>query len=312
MNVIKYILIAPLMALSAFAMAIAPVEQQQNVAENPNVSVKVQRGNIQLISWDNNSIQIKGQLDELSQGLLFEVKGNTVVIEDKLPRSYQGNNQQGSQLTIYLPKQLTLDAEGVSAHYKLSQLNGQVALALVSGSIKANNIVGETTLTTVSGNIISTELNGKINLETVSGNITDNNSQGDAELRLVSGQLNSNSAFNRLTIDQVSGNINASMPMVTELNVVTISGDAKLTLGADITKARLESISGDITLTFSAEPNLSFMIDGGPGGIINNQLTDDKPIKQKYSPVKNLQFNTQSGAGKMNINTISGRINLTQ
>jgi DUF4097 and DUF4098 domain-containing protein YvlB len=312
MNILKYVLIVPLIGISFISMAKEAVDQQLSVTDNPSVSVKIQRGNVELISWDKNSIQIKGELDELSQGLLFEVKGNTVIVEDKLPRSYQGSNEQGSKLTIYLPKQLGLDAQGVSASYQLSQLNGQITLALVSGNINAQQLSGNTKLTTVSGNINTSELAGKINLETVSGDITDNNSQGEAELRLVSGELKSQSAFTLLTVDQVSGDISATVNQVTELSVVTISGDAQLTIGADLNKAQLESISGDMALTFTAMPNISFMIDGGPGGKIDNQLTDDKPLKQKYSPAKTLQFKTQAGTGQVNINTISGKISLTK
>lgn len=310
MSSIKYALLAPLMAISAFTMAAEPVDQQQDVAANPNVSVKVQRGNVSFVSWDKNSIQVKGELDELSEGFIFDVKGNSVVIEDKLPRSYQGNNKQGSQLTIYLPSQLNLDAQGVSTEVTLSKLSGQIAIALVSGNIGATQLNGSNKLTTVSGNINSKQLSGKINLETVSGDIDDNSSQGEAEFRLVSGELETHSDFTQVSIDQVSGNIEATLKQINQINLVTISGDANINLGAQLSKAHLETISGDLTMAFSAAPNLSFMIDGGPGGKINNQLTDDKPIKQKYSSSQSLQFKSLSGDGQVNINTISGRISL--
>ena len=310
MSSIKYALLAPLMAISALTIAAEPVDQQQDVAANPNVSVKVQRGNIEFIRWDNNSIQVKGELDELSEGFIFDVKGNTVVIEDKLPRSYQGNNKQGSQLTIYLPTQLSLDAEGVSADFALSQLNGQIAIALVSGNIEAKQLSGSNKLTTVSGNINSEQLSGKIKLETVSGDIDDKDSKGEAEFRLVSGELDTQSDFTQVSIDQVSGDIEATLSQINQINMVTISGDANLNLGAQLSKGHLETISGDLTMAFSAAPNLNFMIDGGPGGKINNQLTDDKPIKQKYSSSQSLQFKSLSGDGQVNINTISGRISV--
>jgi len=314
MNRLKYALIIslimPLICASVMSMAKESVDQQLSVPSKPSVSVKVQRGTVELVSWDKNSIHVKGELDELSQGLLFEVKGNTVVVEDKLPSSYPDSNKQGSHLTIYLPKQLELDAKGVSTRYQLSQLNGQISLALVSGSIHAKQLSGNTKLTTISGNITTTELAGKINFESISGDITDNNSQGEAELRLVSGNLSSKSAFTQLAIVQVSGDINAIVNQVIKLNVVTISGDAQFNLGVDLNQAKLETISGDMALTFTGMPNISFMIDGGPGGKIDNQLTDDKPLTQAYSPVKMLQFKTQAGAGQVSINTISGKISL--
>ena len=65
-------------------MAAESVDQQQDIAANPNVSIKVQRGNVAFVSWDKNSIQVKGELDELSEGFIFDVKDNSVVIEDKL------------------------------------------------------------------------------------------------------------------------------------------------------------------------------------------------------------------------------------
>ncbi|QDE32294.1 hypothetical protein FH971_15785 [Shewanella polaris] len=53
-----------------------------------------------------------------------------------------------------------------------------------------------------------------------------------------------------------------------------------------------------------------FRLGGQGGKKIDNQLSDDKPLKQKYSPAKTLQFKTQAGTGQVNINTISGRITL--
>ena len=310
MSSIKYAWLAPLMAISAFTMAAESVDQQQDIAANPNVSIKVQRGNVAFVSWDKNSIQVKGELDELSEGFIFDVKGNSVVIEDKLPRSYQGNNKQGSQLTIYLPAQLNLDAQGVSADFALSKLGGQIAIALVSGNIEAKQLSGSNKLTTVSGNINSEQLSGKINLETVSGDINDNKSQGEAEFRLVSGELDTHSDFTQVSIDQVSGDIEATLSQINQINLVTISGDANLNLGAQLSKGNLETISGNVTMAFNAAPNIHFMIDGGPGGKIDNQLTDDKPLKQKYSSSQSLQFKSLSGDGQVNINTISGRISV--
>ncbi|WP_285163223.1 DUF4097 family beta strand repeat-containing protein [Shewanella goraebulensis] len=296
---------------SLMAQAVEQVDREISVSANPQIELKVQRGKVEIIGWDKGLISVKGHLDELSEGFVFEQKGDEVIIEDKLPSSYRGNNKQGSNLVIYVPSELKINAEGVSADYAMEKLTGKVELSLVSGNMKVEDIEGKISLASVSGNIKAEGLNGKIELETVSGDIKDKDIQGKAKYRLVSGELESeNNLVTDLSIDQVSGDVEGSFIAAEKVKVVTVSGDIEVKLSNAVSKVLLDTVSGDIEVKFTNMPNLTFEIDGGPGGKIENRLTSDKPMKTKYSSRQSIQFKTQQGDGSFNASTISGKVKL--
>ncbi|WP_299568861.1 DUF4097 family beta strand repeat-containing protein [uncultured Shewanella sp.] len=296
---------------SLMAQAVEQVDREISVSANPQIELKVQRGKVEIIGWDKGLISVKGHLDELSEGFIFEQKGDEVIIEDKLPSSYRGNNKQGSNLVIYVPSELKITAEGVSADYAMEKLTGKVELSLVSGNMKVEDIEGKISLASVSGNIKAEGLNGKIELETVSGDIKDKDIQGKAKYRLVSGELESeNNLVTDLSIDQVSGDVEGSFIAAEKVKVVTVSGDIEVKLSNAVSKVLLDTVSGDIEVKFTNMPNLTFEIDGGPGGKIENRLTSDKPMKTKYSSRQSIQFKTQQGDGSFNASTISGKVKL--
>jgi DUF4097 and DUF4098 domain-containing protein YvlB len=286
------------------------VDAELTIDSAKSVTIKVQRGQLKVSSWQKNHIKVTGERDDLSQAFIFKNTGSEIIIEDKLPRSYQSQDSQGSNLQVLMPAHLLVRAEGVSSDVDVSQFTAGAKLNSVSGNLSVGQVQGDSELRTVSGNIISQDLSGELSFETVSGNIHDKHSQGQVQYRLVSGNLNADSQAKECNIDQVSGQIKAKFDACERIEMVSVSGDTSLTFNGDITDARFSSISGDLDLTFNKTTNLSFDIDGGPGGDIDNRLTQDKPSKHKYTSQKNLSFKTGLGQGSVRINTISGEISL--
>ncbi|MCG9697750.1 DUF4097 family beta strand repeat-containing protein [Shewanella sp. Isolate11] len=310
MNLYHKLAIIPLLLLSQFALAAEQVDKTISSPDNLRLKVTVQRGEVKLLPWDKSEIQVSGTLDELSQGLNLMQNGNAVILEDKMPRSYSGNNSQGSDLTIMVPKSLKLYAEGVSANYQLRGLQGDINIQSVSGEIKASTLVDNVTIHTVSGDINTEALKGKLELESVSGSIQDNHSIGSVSYKLVSGNLTANSHAKEVAIEVVSGDAKIELNEVSSLKGQSVSGDLDVSLNRLTSKINLDSVSGDIELTLPADLNANININGGPGGDINNNLTSDKPKKGKYSPTSSLQFQMGNGSAEVNLGTISGEIEL--
>ncbi|WP_299808362.1 DUF4097 family beta strand repeat-containing protein [uncultured Shewanella sp.] len=303
-------LMASTLFLSNIVIAGEAIEQQQTVQGNPLVKVKVQRGSVTFKSWDKNEIAVKGTLDDLSEGFTFSVKGNNVTIEDNLPRQYSGNNTEGSELVITLPRKLNLEAEGVSANYSLDSLTGTLEISSVSGNIKANALSDKTMLQTVSGDISTRSLTGKSKLQTVSGDIKDTQSSGILSYQMVSGELTADTQATKVAIESVSGDVTIALASVDTLSVKTVSGDSELSLNSLLSRAKLGSVSGDIEVKFLGDTDVSFNINGGPSGKISNKLTSDKVTKEKYSPQSYLKFQTGDGRAELKASTISGKIEL--
>lgn len=300
----------PLLLLSQSLLAAQSVDKRIEVEGDLRLNLEVQRGDVEILSWDQNAISITGTLDELSEGLVVEQKAGTISIEDKLPRHYSGSNEEGSRLTIKVPAKLKLNSEGVSANYRVSQLSGDINVQTVSGDIKVESLKEQVFINTVSGDISSQGLQGKLKLETVSGNIKDKQSLGKVSYTLVSGELNADSSADQVSIELVSGDAKVTLDKVDRLKAQSVSGDLNLSVSALATKASLDSVSGDISFSLPATLDATFAIDGGPSGDIDNRLTQDKPKRPKYGPGSSLQFQMGNGSADIIVSTISGEINL--
>ncbi|WP_428636515.1 DUF4097 family beta strand repeat-containing protein [Shewanella sp.] len=300
----------PLLLLSQSLLAAQSVDKRIEVEGDLRLNLEVQRGDVEILSWDQNAISITGTLDELSEGLVVEQKAGTISIEDKLPRHYSGSNKEGSRLTIKVPAKLKLNSEGVSANYRVSQLSGDINVQTVSGDIKVESLKEQVFINTVSGDISSQGLQGKLKLETVSGNIKDKQSLGKVSYTLVSGELNADSSADQVSIELVSGDAKVTLDKVDRLKAQSVSGDLNLSVSALATKASLDSVSGDISFSLPANLDATFAIDGGPSGDIDNRLTQDKPKRPKYGPGSSLQFQMGNGSADIIVSTISGEINL--
>lgn len=306
---IKFLLI-PFLFFSQASFAAKNVNKQMQLQGDVALNVKVLRGKVLFKSWQKNAIKVTGSVDKLSQGFVFEKQGSQVMIEDKLPEKVTGENKYGSDLVITVPASLNLQALGVSAHYDVSALSGEISIETVSGHIKAQQLSGTILLHTISGDIITQRLQGDASLDTVSGVIADHDSQGSMRYRSVNGKLSANNQAKNVSVEQISGNTTLRLTQVDNLTVKTISGDLELNLDSLTNAANISSVSGSIFTQFSKVPNCHFDIDAGPGGKVTNTLTKDKPTKEKYRPNTYLRFMTGEGAADFTIKTISGDIQL--
>lgn len=306
----QFSFIIMIMSMTSVSYAADIVDKQLATATSTHIDIKVQQGNVDIATWDKNEVSVIGQLDELSEGLLFEQQGNRIVIEDKLPRNYSSQHNQGSKLTIKIPQRMDLSVNGVSANYQLARLTGQVQINTVSGDLTLALLDGKQVYKTVSGDIHSQQLKGDVKLTTVSGNIVDSDSQGRIHYVLVSGDLNAISHAQNVHAETVSGNGQLTLDHATDIEIKSVSGDNTLKLSAKVNSLSADSVSGDINLIFTDIPSANISLDGGPGGKILNTLTDDTPIKQQYSPSQTMTFQTGTADGQFTLSTISGTLRL--
>lgn len=300
------------LGLMGTVFAAQSVDKQLSISSGTQLQIKIQRGEVQIQSWDKNEVSVTGTLDELSEGFIFEQKGNNLNIEDKMPQHYNGSDNNGSKLTIMVPKTVKLSADTISANLQITQTQGELDLNTVSGNISADGLSGNPSLNSVSGDITTKGLDGKILLNTVSGEINDTESKGEIKYRLVSGDLNSQTLAEKVKVEQVSGEVTANFSAAKDITIRTVSGDSQVSLAKTFDRASLESVSGDITVTFAAMPDASFDLNGGPGGKIKNGLSQDVPQKQKYVSNESLSFQTGTGSADVRMNTVSGNLSLKQ
>ncbi len=138
-------------------------------------------------------------------------------------------------------------AESASGDIGLDSV-GPASAVSASGSIEASGIGGDFAAKSATGDIGAEDVEGRIAAETV---------QGDIELSGVAGRLLAKSMSGAVSIAECAG------PM----SVSTHSGDVVLDFGDGFAGATVSTISGDLTASFSGEPDAVLRVATRSGGI---------------------------------------------
>ena len=104
-------------------------------------------------------------------------------------------------------------------------------------------------------------------------------------------ETDSSLKFSRLRVNAVSGDIFIEGQLVD-------SGDLDIS-----------SVSGDVRLNLESPVNASLTIETGPGGEIENLLSDHEPV-DKFPAHMELNAEIGDGSGKIILRTVSGDVRI--
>ena len=266
------------------------IDLHKMASPNGLVTIVNVRGEVDIVGWDKNEIAIQGELDDLAEKLIFEVRGNKTLIEVILPRRVKWGD--GSELEIWVPLESRVDFEGVSTEISVKNIHGGLRVKSVSGDITAENIHDRMLINSISGEIKIEDSQGTLHVSTVSGSLDVRSHVGNADLESVSGDI-------ELTCDDSE-----------RLRVRTVSGEIEITSNL-LKGATLEigSISGDIELELTGQIDAHFLLDAGISGEIENQISDDNPSKSFIGQEK-LDMTLGNGSAEISIRTVSADIRI--
>jgi DUF4097 and DUF4098 domain-containing protein YvlB len=258
------------------------------------VVVEIVRGKVTVEGWDEQAVHVQGTRDDKSEEFVFERNGREIVIQDELKSRSGGRDSSGTHITVRVPRGSDVDIDTVSAAQRVRDIDGDVRLEAVSGGIDAAGLRGDAAIGTVSGDIVVAGATGEVRLESVSGGI-------DADVDAT-----------RLDVEAVSGDAIVNNGGALErLDASTISGDLEVrTALAEKARANLESVSGDVTLTLRGELDARFYVETGPGGDIENGLTDQSPRRERYVGAETLDMRLGEGSADVEASVITGTVTL--
>ncbi|MEM5510578.1 DUF4097 family beta strand repeat-containing protein [Pseudoalteromonas sp. AS71] len=307
---------AILLGLSLFPLAVfagEKIDKQIDVPNGGTIFIENQRGDIHITGWDKNEFKVSGELDDKAEGYELKTNGDKTQFIVKMPRkSNWSNNGDGSSLTIFMPKSSSLEFAGVNVSVTAKELKNGAEVAVVNGEITVDDIAGNIKLTTVNGDVNAQNLSGNIQFETVNGEINDRQSSGELRFSAVNGDIKSTSSANDVRLENVNGDINFTLSSIKNLRINTVNGEAEVHIkellkGGDV---RFESVSGDGDFYFPDSVSANFEIKAHANGKIINKVTSDKVSKAKYGPASDLEFSINGGNANVEMDTISGRIEL--
>ena len=271
------------------------IEKSLDADPQGKLNIEVMSGTIKVVAWDKPMVRIEGKISGDSGELIFERKASAIRIEvePSKPGFWGGWNNSEVNLLIKAPRQSQLIADGHSVDFNLIALDGSVRASTVSGDIDLDGGIG------------------KIDLESVSGDINIKDAAGKLNLSSVSGDIRATATAKYFDAKSVSGDIKATIGMTERVELETVSGDIAVHLSlAEDARLDADTVSGDIDLSFeNTDLNASFDIETGPGGDINNHLSDHK-IKDQSPFASSLEFELGTGDAHLSLETMSGTIDL--
>ena len=279
-------------AIAGSAWSATPVSETYPVARGAEIDVENIAGSLTFIGWDAAEVQIEGTLGDGVEGLDVDVDDDGVSIEVEYDENYHGRQSTSTDLVIHVPSSSPLSVETISASITVSGVRGALDLESVSGKIEVADTPED------------------LDVENVSGSISVDTAPDNADLASVSGSIRVGTALGSLDAENVSGSILIESGTLSGADVETVSGNitCKAVPGpsGDID---METMSGVITLYVDAGAVASYDLETFSGSIVN-QIGPEPRKTSKYTPEKELRFNTGTGGPNISLNSFSGTINL--
>ena len=285
------VMLAMLMAAGA-AWAAQPVSESLPLAPGAEVDIEVLSGTITIEAWNQNLVEVTGTLGDGVEEMSFEGDEDGVYIEVEYDEDYHGRQEVNTNLTIRMPAGAALSVETVSA------------------SISVTGVAGELDLESVSGAVDIASKPSALDVETVSGNIYIEAAPAESDVSSVSGLIEIRASGGSLDAENVSGKITIHGGVIDGGDLQSVSGDitchATPGPGSDLD---VETMNGTITLVIDADLVASFDLSTFSGAI-ENQIGPEPRRTSKYTPGKELYFNTGTGGPSITLESFSGKIKL--
>ncbi len=285
------ILIAALLMVG-FGWADQPVNESRPIDPGSDVGIEVLSGSVTIEASGQNLVEVTGTLGDGVEDLEIDADEDGVYIEVEYDEQYHGRQDVDTDLTIRVPAGVALSVETVSASVSVTGLTGELDVETVSGAV----------------DIASTP--SELDVETVSGSIYVNRAPHEADISSVSGLIEVREAEGMLDAENVSGSITIHGGVIDGGDFETVSGDITCHAAAKPgSSLDMETMDGTITLTIDANLVASFDLTTFSGSI-ENQIGPEPKRTSKYTPGKELSFNTGTGGPDISLESFSGSIRL--
>ena len=285
------VMVAALMVAGA-AWTAQQVNETYPAGPGAEVYIEVLSGTLTIEAGSGNLVEVTGTLGDGVESLDIDGDEDGVYIEVEYDEEYHGRQEVDTDLTIRVPAGVALSVETVSA------------------SISVAGVTGELDIETVSGKIQVSSKPAALDVESVSGNIYVESAPAESDLSSVSGLIEIRAAGGLLDVENVSGEIMIHGGVIDGGNLESVSGDITCHAvpgpGDDLD---IQTMDGTITLVVDPTLVASFELSTFSGAI-ENQIGPEPRRTSKYTPGKELSFNTGPSGPRISLESFSGSIKL--
>jgi len=256
------------------------------------VSISNVSGEIVVRGWDRNEVKVTGDLGDDVERVDVETIGGRTIIKVVVPHG--GSNDSEATLEVQVPRMSSVEVSAVSADVSSRSVQGTQRIKTVSGEISAD-VAGDNS-----------------EVRSVSGDISVHGAGKPVALRLssVSGSIELNNAAGKLDVVTVSGDARLQLGEVSEVRGRTTSGTFELRgqLAVD-GRVDVEAVSGDLRLRLPSAGSYSTEIESFSGDITGCLATSVERVS-KYGPGTQLMIRTVESGARVRAKTLSGDIEI--
>ncbi len=229
--------------------------------------------------------------------------------------------------TIEVPRSFQVSAETASGEVRVSNLEGSAQVTatsgdvsiravggnssarLTSGDLEVVEVDGDLSVSATSGSVVVDNVKGKLELEGTSGDFKASRIGKDADIQLASGDFllegcSGNVSFRAASGDAVLREIDGSV------DASSSSGDIEVLIIPVADRSfNLSTSSGDIVAYYVPVKGFGFQLDVRTS---SGSIEGDLPIKVTRADRRRLQGTVGSGAARLDVETASGDITITE
>ncbi len=278
----------------AFTTAIASedIDERQDADPNGDVEVSNISGEVRITGWDEDAIEITGELGSGVERLDFIRDGKHTTI--KVVYEKGRHSRQSTDLYIKVPEASDLEVSTVSADIEVEGVRGMQRLQSVSGDITSQIFEDDFEAKTVSGDLAVVGQNARtlLTLTTVSG---------DAEIANVSGEVE---------VTTVSGEIDIKAGVLSRARLKATNGELSIE-GALEAGGRydLSVVNGEVEVMLDDDANIDVDVETFNGDI-DNCFGEKSARKSEYGPGRFLRFSRGDADRTVRIRAFNGDVDI--
>lgn len=240
--------------------------------EISSINIDLTSDIVLLSSSKDSKIHVEIESSDLANIPIINLKGKTLSISRNNTNPFNLRNWQPVRVLIKLP-----------ADFQLKELSIETS----SGSITSDNLE------------ISAE---DLSIETTSGAVNLSEFIGKSmKIESTSGKIETNSVFSdKLIISSTSGRIESRNISADTLKLSSTSGSIEAEIQKIAKNAKIETVSGSITLSLKKDSDFTLSYDTVTGSFNSDFGKLDKEIKSKYN----------NGTADISLNTVTGSIKI--
>jgi DUF4097 and DUF4098 domain-containing protein YvlB len=203
------------------------------------VSLENSNGSIEILGWDQNTIDISGTKYASTEAVIKALKIDIVSSPDSVrirtvpPTGHRGN--WGAKYVIRLPRKVELERIASSnGGIRIEDLDGSARLRTSNGNIRITRLNGPVEVETSNGGVEVMEHNGSLVAKTSNGGIRADNVRGLFEATTSNGSINARLADPQpgkpVKLDSSNGSVTLTMDAVRENDVRITTSNSSITL----------------------------------------------------------------------------------